>query len=139
MKLLTLENAQKIADYALKYAHSHNLKPLSIVILDKGGNLKLALCDDNADLYRFDIARAKAKSALGMGFNTSELSKKFAANPEFFRSLNGIDGVNLIPSPGGVLIKTNDGGILGAIGISGDSGDNDENAAFHAIKEVFGG
>ncbi|GAC1512159.1 MAG: hypothetical protein NVS1B16_03430 [Pseudarthrobacter sp.] len=40
----------------------------------------------------------------------------------------------LIPVPGGVLVRAEDGTIKGAVGISGDSSDNDETAAATAIE-----
>ena len=40
----------------------------------------------------------------------------------------------LIPVPGGVLVRDDDGTIKGAVGISGDTSDNDETAAATAIK-----
>jgi uncharacterized protein GlcG (DUF336 family) len=42
-------------------------------------------------------------------------------------------GGTLVPVPGGVLIKTADGAIAGAVGISGDTSDNDEAAAIAGI------
>jgi uncharacterized protein GlcG (DUF336 family) len=45
-------------------------------------------------------------------------------------------GGSLIPVPGGVLIRTKDSELIGAIGISGDSSDNDEEAALAGIAAV---
>jgi uncharacterized protein GlcG (DUF336 family) len=45
---------------------------------------------------------------------------------------NAIGGT-LIPVAGGVLIRTNDGELMGAVGISGDTSDNDEAAATAGI------
>jgi uncharacterized protein GlcG (DUF336 family) len=39
----------------------------------------------------------------------------------------------VVPSPGGVLIRDAAGGLLGAVGISGDTGDADEAAALAGI------
>ena len=43
---------------------------------------------------------------------------------------------NLVPVPGGVLIRNNNKEIIGSLGISGDSSDNDEIAAIHGIEGV---
>ena len=40
---------------------------------------------------------------------------------------------SLCPFPGGVLIRDNDGNLLGAVGVSGDTSDNDEAAALAGI------
>ena len=39
-----------------------------------------------------------------------------------------------MPVPGGVLVQTADGEVIGAIGITGDTSDNDEAAAVDAIE-----
>ena len=43
-----------------------------------------------------------------------------------------IDGA-LVPVPGGVLVQSGDGELIGAVGITGDTSDNDEAAAIDAI------
>jgi uncharacterized protein GlcG (DUF336 family) len=40
----------------------------------------------------------------------------------------------MVPVPGGVLIRSSAGDILGAVGISGDASENDEVCAVHGIK-----
>ena len=52
----------------------------------------------------------------------------------FFNSINNLTDGNLIPVPGGVLIKDDDNEIVGSIGISGDTSDNDEIAAVSGIE-----
>jgi uncharacterized protein GlcG (DUF336 family) len=43
-------------------------------------------------------------------------------------------GGALVPVPGGVLIRDQAGGLLGAVGVSGDTSDNDEAAAVAGIE-----
>jgi uncharacterized protein GlcG (DUF336 family) len=43
-------------------------------------------------------------------------------------------GGELVPVPGGVLIKDAQGTLLGAVGVSGDTSDNDEIAAAAGIE-----
>ena len=43
---------------------------------------------------------------------------------------------NLVPVPGGVLIRNSNKDIIGSIGISGDTSDNDESAAIYGIESV---
>jgi uncharacterized protein GlcG (DUF336 family) len=45
-------------------------------------------------------------------------------------------GGHLVPVPGGVLIRTAAGHLIGAVGISGDTSDNDESAAIAGIESV---
>ena len=41
-----------------------------------------------------------------------------------------------MPVPGGVLVRTADGDLLGAVGVSGDNSDNDEAAALAGIESA---
>ena len=56
--------------------------------------------------------------------------------PSFIAAVTHAVGGMMVPVPGGVLIRTKDGELLGAIGISGDSSDNDEAAALAGIAAV---
>jgi len=133
---LTLALAEKIIDGTRLYAAENNIKPLAVVVLDAGAHPMAFKREDKASLYRFDIAMAKAKGALGMGFNTRGIAEKAKNNPVFFASVTAISGIELALSPGGNLIKDANGNILGAIGISGDTGDNDELCAQAGIDAV---
>ena len=42
----------------------------------------------------------------------------------------------MAPFPGGVLMKRNDGSMLGAVGVSGAAGDEDEYCALRGIIEA---
>ena len=51
----------------------------------------------------------------------------------FILSITGLAGGDMVPVPGGVLVRDASGGLLGAVGISGDTSDNDESAALGGI------
>lgn len=125
MSGLTLAQAEVIAAAALAYAQTRGLAPLGIVLLDAGGHLVLAKRQDGASLFRVRIAEGKATGALGMGYGTRELARRAAGAPTFYAGLMALTG-EVVPSPGGVLIRDAAGMLLGAIGVSGDTGDNDE-------------
>jgi uncharacterized protein GlcG (DUF336 family) len=111
-----------------------DLAPLAVAVLDAGGNLKLFAREDGAGILRFDIAFAKAWGSLGMGFGTRELADRATRNPAFVTALAAVSGGRVAPSPGGVLIGTADGEVIGAVGISGDLGDRDEACALAGIR-----
>ena len=96
------------------------------MLLDAGGHPVTFAREDGASLFRFDIARAKAMGALGMGADTRAIAERAAANPAFFTSVAIATGGQLALSPGGVLIRDGAGAIIGAIGVSGDAPDTDE-------------
>ncbi|WP_296049145.1 heme-binding protein [uncultured Alteromonas sp.] len=133
---LTLKQAECIADATLAYATTNNVSPLAVYVLDAGGQPVVFKRQDGASLYRGNIAHAKAKGALGMGFNTRGIAEKAKNNPVFFGSLTAIPGIEIALSPGGNLIKDARGQLLGAIGISGDTGDVDEQCALAGIAAL---
>src|SRR5690242_20804993 len=100
---LTLERARRIVEAALAEARSRNAKPLGVIVLDAGGYPIVYEREDKASLFRFDIARAKAMGALGMGADTREVAARASANLAFFSSLAAITG-QIALSPGGVLV-----------------------------------
>ena len=133
---LTLKQAECIADATLAYATTNNVSPLAVYVLDAGGQPVVFKRQDGASLYRGNIAHAKAKGALGMGFNTRGIAEKAKNNPVFFGSLTAIPGIEIALSPGGNLIKDARGQLLGAIGISGDTGDVYEQCALAGIAAL---
>ena len=47
--------------------------------------------------------------------------------------MNALCNGSLVPVPGGVLIR-DDNGIIGAVGVTGDTSDNDETCAIAGIE-----
>jgi uncharacterized protein GlcG (DUF336 family) len=105
-------------------------------VLDAGGHLLTLKRDERASLLRPQIANGKASSVLGMGFGGRELARRAERMPAFFGALSDLARGNMLPVPGGVLIRNAAGEIVGAIGISGDTSDNDEHCALAAVAAV---
>ena len=59
-----------------------------------------------------------------------------SSNRPSVAAVNGAFGGTLVAVPGGVLVRTSDGELIGAIGASGDSSDNDELVAAAGIEAV---
>lgn len=133
---LPLTTAQSIIAGALAEARSNAAAPLAVIVLDAGGHPIAFAREDGASLFRFDIARAKAKGALGMGADSRVLAERAKGNPVFFHSVAAVVGGDIAFSPGGVLIRDAGGAIIGAIGISGDTGECDERCALAGLKAV---
>ncbi len=123
---LSLDHARRIIDAALAHGRAQGAHPLAVVLLDAGAHPVAFVREDGASLFRFDIAKAKATGALGMGADTRVIATRAAANPGFFQSVVAVTGGQLALSPGGVLIRDLEGAVMGAVGISGDTGDCDE-------------
>jgi 3-hydroxyisobutyrate dehydrogenase len=131
---LTLDLANLIAQAALLKGRELGLAPLTVAVLDAGGHLVTFQREDNSGILRFDIAFGKAWGALGMGFGSRETFARAQANPAFIGALATASGGRVIPVPGGVLVKSADGAVLGAVGISGDTSDQDEACVLAGIQ-----
>jgi uncharacterized protein GlcG (DUF336 family) len=130
---VTLAQASTIVDTALKKGRDTDCAPLTVAVLDAGGHLVAFKREDRSGILRFDIAFGKAWGALGMGFGSRTLAERAANTPQFFTMLAAASGGRIISNPGGVLIKSGSGDIIGAVGISGDTSDKDEACAVAGI------
>ena len=126
MSALTLAQANTIVSAALAQSKTAGYKPMGIAVLDASGNLKAFASEDGASMFRFDIARAKAWGAVGMGALSRVLMQRAKDNPNFFVSLSATSAGKFLPQTGAVVIKDASGQIIGAAGASGGTGDEDE-------------
>jgi uncharacterized protein GlcG (DUF336 family) len=133
MSNLTLEQAQTIIATALRHGVDNRFQPLAVVVLDARGVPKAFAAQDGTSLRRFEIAHGKAHGALSFGIGSRALAKRAAVSPHFIAAVTHAVGGALVPVPGGVLIRSADRDIVGAVGISGDNSDNDEAAAIAGI------
>jgi uncharacterized protein GlcG (DUF336 family) len=136
MTELTLVQAQAIITAALARSKAEGFKPMGIAVLDAAGHLKAFAREDGASMFRFDIAQAKAWGAVGMGISSRQLAQRAKDNPNFFVSLSATSGGKFLPQPGAVLILSNDGQVLGAVGASGGTGDEDELICAAGVEAV---
>jgi uncharacterized protein GlcG (DUF336 family) len=136
MKTLTLSTADLIVDKALEKGRELKLAPLTVIVLDAGGQTRVLKREDGSSLLRPEIAMGKAWGTLGMGFGGRDLARRAAKAPAFFNALSDLSGGRMVPVPGGVLIRSDSGDILGAVGITGDTSENDEICAVHGIRSA---
>ncbi len=134
MSELTLQAARTIAETTIKTAREKNLKPISVVVYDERGALKALLSEDGTSLKRAEIAMGKAYGALALGVGSRAIHKMATDRAYFVSAVTHVVGGQLVPVPGGVLIKDAKGKVLGAVGVSGDTSDNDEVAAAAGIE-----
>ncbi|QDG75345.1 heme-binding protein [Labrenzia sp. PHM005] len=136
MRKLTLSTAETIISAAQEKAKELNLKPLTVVVLDAGGHAIALKRQDGSSIMRPQIATGKAVGALAVGTGTRWLNANAETRPHFVNALNGASGGAIIPVPGGVLVKNDEGETLGAVGITGDTSENDEACAVAGIEAV---
>jgi uncharacterized protein GlcG (DUF336 family) len=134
MTELSLAVADQIASACLAKGREIGCAPLTVAVLDPGGHMIVSKRSDGSGIVRNEIAFAKAWGALGMGLPSRALADRAAKAPGFYASLAAVSGGRLVPVPGGVLIRSPAGKLLGAIGVSGDTSDRDEECAVAAVE-----
>ena len=136
MSSVTLSQADSIIAAALQHGRTASFKPLTVAVLDAGGHLVALKREDNSSLLRPQIAIGKAWGSLGLGMGGRDLAKRSAAGPAFMGAMSDLSGGNMVPVPGGVLIRDASGAIVGAVGVTGDVSENDEACALAGIRKV---
>lgn len=123
---LTLERADAIIAVALFRARELQLKPVTVAVLDAGGNLIALKRQDGSSNLRPAIAVAKASGALALGVSSRKIGEMAVDRPPFIASVAALSPGGIVPAAGGVIIAAADGRIMGAVGVTGDTSDNDE-------------
>ncbi len=132
---ITLAQANQIIQTALALARERQLLPLTCCVVDRGGHLVAAQREDASSTLRFEIAFGKAWSCMALGHSTRFMEEVMARNrPHFLDALPAASAGKFVPCIGGVMIRSPEGELLGAVGITGDSADNDEAVGIQAIE-----
>ena len=134
MSALTLKVALDLTAQALNTGRRISAAPLTVAVLDSGGHLLALQREDGASLLPPSIAIGKAWGAIALGKGSRLLALDAQQRPAFFAALNGMGQSDVVPAPGGVLIRDAQGQVIGAMGISGDTSDIDEQCAISAIE-----
>ncbi|MEM6901730.1 MAG: heme-binding protein [Pseudomonadota bacterium] len=134
MSTLTLDQAKQIIEAARAKGRELGLKPLTVTVLDAHGVTLATEREDGSSLLRPKVAHGKAYGAVSLGMGSRALFTRAQEQPYFIQSVNALADGNLVPVPGGVLVKDGGGSLLGAVGITGDTSDNDEACAVAGIE-----
>ncbi len=134
--MITLASAQSIIAQLLTLARAAGSKPLCVVVVDAGGIPVAMVREDGAGISRPKLAMDKAEGALALSMPTRTLAQFHAADPAMHAILREATGKSLLPLAGGVLIRSDDGRILGALGVTGGSLDEEEGFAIAAIQQA---
>jgi uncharacterized protein GlcG (DUF336 family) len=130
---ITLDQARAVVAGTLAAGHERGLNPLTVVVLDAGGHVTAVEREDGSSTKRFEIAHGKAHGAIAFGWGSRRTMGRAEDFAPFVAGVGQAIGA-LVPVPGGVLIRSADGDLLGAVGVSGDNSDNDEAAALAGIE-----
>lgn len=131
---ISLRKARTIIRKTLEKGRELELKPLSVVVLDAGGHVQAFEREDGASPGRFAIAHGKAYGAVMLGMAGTAQMARAEQQAFFMGAVNGLFGGQMVPVPGGVLLRDKKGAVIGAVGVTGDTSDNDAAAAMAGIE-----
>ena len=103
---MDLDIARGLIAAARESGSRRQLQPLSVVVLDAGGQVRAFEREDGASNARFEIAFGKANGALALGMGSRSLMARAEQQPSFIAAATAAVGGSLIPVPGGVLVQT---------------------------------
>lgn len=131
---ISLRKARTVIRKALEKGREMEMKPLSVVVLDAGGNVQAFEREDGAAPGRFAIAHGKAYGAVMLGMAGTAQRDRAEAQAYFMAAVNGVYGGQVVPVPGGILVRDRRGGVIGAVGVTGDTSENDAAAGMAGIE-----
>lgn len=130
VKQIGLELARDIAMHAIETCRKSGYN-VSAVVLDRAGNVQVAMRDTLAARPTLEIAERKAGMSVMSGSDSGEFRD---ARADIRPELNHING--LIVMEGGLPIQAG-GSMIGAVGVSGaPGGDKDKVCAAAGLKAV---
>ena len=139
MAELTLNQANQLIEEVLNTARKKEMPPIAVAVLDSGGHLKSFQREDGVSFLRVQISQAKAWGALGMGSNSDTFADRYNQDDlqrGFINAVNAMTGGQLIPLPGGVLVRNTDGEIVAAVGAAGGVSNDDEECVIAGIEAI---
>ena len=104
MSKITLQQANTIIEKAFAKAKEMKVNPLAVVVLDPAGHIVAAQRQDNATMFRFDVALGKAWGAVAMGASSRARAGRAKENPNFMITLAATANGKFLPQTGAVLI-----------------------------------
>ena len=137
MTTLTLKQANEIIEATLTAARAKKLPPIGVAVLDAGGHLKAFQAEDGLSFLRVRITQAKAWGSLGLGVHSTQIAERYnkgGMDAGFIQSLFTMSNGQVVPLPGGVLVRDADGDVVGAVGVSGADPKDDEASAKAGIS-----
>ena len=134
MPEITLEQADEMVDWALARALELGLRPISCCVTNSNTALKVFKAQEETPLLRYELCWGKAYAALALGRSTSLIRARAEDRPIFNDYLIRQSGGKLFPEKGGMLIRDDEGTIVGALAVTGATADQDEELAAETIR-----
>src|SRR5512144_1146607 len=123
MTTITLAQANRILDAITKRGAELKLRPISAVVVEPGCIVKAFQKEDGSSMVRFEMAYGKAYASLALGRSSRLVRIRNEEKPAFMRYLISATDDRIFPEGGGMLIRADDGEVIGAVGVTGDTED----------------
>ena len=134
MNSLSLQRSNELIRHAIEKASADYGRPICVAICDTAGFLIAFQRVEGAPVRSIAISQAKAYTAARMQGNTDALLERLRRENIL---LSYFSDDRLTALPGGSVIKTIDGVIVGAVGVSGLAAAEDQQIANH-VAELAG-
>jgi uncharacterized protein GlcG (DUF336 family) len=136
MSTISLDLANRIIDAVLRRAAEINCRPISVIVVEPGCKVKAFQKEDGSSMIRFEMAFGKAYAALALGRSSKLVHIRAEERPIFMRYLMSATDQQIFPEGGGLQIRSPEGEVIGAVGVTGDTEDRDEELAAHGIRSA---
>lgn len=136
---LTLAQANLICDGVVATCISYGFAPVTVVVCDAAGDTvasqRMNGCSGKVVP---DVARSKAFTCVALKMSSRAFRDKYTTGSDPAKycqmlSMVNISGGNMAPFPGGIVLRSEDGAVIGGVGVSGAAGDEDEFCALQAV------
>ena len=136
MSAISLDLANRIIEAVLRRAAEVNCRPISVIVVEPGCKVKAFQKEDGSSMVRFEMAFGKAYAALALGRSSKLVRIRAEERPIFMRYLMSATDEQIFAEGGGLQIRSPDGEVIGAVGVTGDTEDRDEELAAHGIHSA---
>ena len=132
--MITLDQANRIIEAIIKRGAEQQCRPLSVIVVEPGCIVKAFQKEDGSSMVRFEMAFGKAYAALALGRSSTLVRVRNEEKPAFMRYLLSATDNRIFPEGGGMLIRADNGDVVGAVGVTGDTEHKDEELAAFGIR-----
>jgi uncharacterized protein GlcG (DUF336 family) len=133
MSIVTMAQADIIMNAVIARGVELDCRPISVIVVEPGCKVKAFKKEDGASMIRFEMAYGKAYAALALGRSSKLVRERAVERPIFMRYVIAASEEQVFPEGGGMLIRDDNGEVIGAVGVTGDTEDRDEELAIHGI------
>jgi uncharacterized protein GlcG (DUF336 family) len=134
MSAIKLAQAERIIDAIIERGAALDCRPLSVIVVEPGCKVKAFKKEDGSSMIRFEMAFGKAYAALALGRSSKLVHQRAEERPIFMRYLLAASGEQIFAEGGGMVIRDDDGEVIGAVGVTGDTEDCDDELAAFGIR-----